>query len=91
MKTRITAKSPTSYQYRSLSAFGMPIKELGNGSYIATKEFHTKKEAIEYLKKRAEMYYEDQRELKEALQDVKCGVLTLDAVTAGIEPINDKL
>lgn len=91
MKTRITAKAPTSYQYRSLSAFGMPIKELGNGSYIASQDFDTKAEALAYLKKRAEMYFEDQKELKEALRDVKCGGLTLDAVTAGIEPINDNL
>lgn len=92
MKTtfKIKAIAPTSYQLRSLLAFGMQYKALGNGSYVAISEiFDTEEEAKAYLEKRADMYYENENELNEALSDIECGVLTLDAVTARIEEIEE--
>ena len=89
MKTRVTATAQTSYQMNSLRSFNFDHTiAVGNRSCIGWSDFETKKEAIAYLRSRAEQYYEDRRELREALQDVKVGVLTLDAVTAYCEPIN---
>lgn len=87
MKIRIKATAPTIYQYRSLCAFNLDNQKSAGGAYIGWSDFDTKKEAISYLMARAESYYEDRKQLREAMRDVKRGVLTLDAVTAYCEPI----
>ena len=90
---RITATAPTSYQLQSLRHFGMEIKKHLHGSYYSTQDFDTEKEAKEYLKTRAEMYFDgnsdnDEVNLIDALDSIeKRGVLTLDAVTAGMEEV----
>ena len=90
---RITATAPTSYQLQSLRHFGMEIKKHLNGSYFSTQDFDTEKEAKEYLKTRAEMYFDgnsdnDEVNLIDALDSIeKRGVLTLDAVTADMEEV----
>lgn len=89
MKTRITATAPTVYQLGSLRAFNLENQKSAGGAYIGWSDFDTKKEAISYLMARAESYYEDRKQLREAIRDVKRGVLTLDAVTAYCEPINN--
>ena len=88
MKTRIKATAPTVYQIRSLGAFNFDNQKSAGGAYIGWSDFNTKKEALAYLRARAELYYEDRKQLREALKDAKRGVLTLDAVTAYCEPIN---
>lgn len=89
MKTRIKATAPTVYQLSSLNAFNLDKRtNHGNGAMTDHSDFYTKKEALAYLCERAARYYESQKELREALRDVKRGVLTLDAVTAHCEPIN---
>lgn len=90
MKVIITATAPTSYQLNSLRAFGINYKENGNGSFTATQEFNSKPEAVAFLKNRAEMYFEDSRELRDAKRDIRLGCLTLDAVTARIERLEKK-
>lgn len=87
MKIRIKATAPTFYQYRSLCAFNLDNQKSAGGAYIGWSDFDTKKEALAYLKERAELYYEDRKQLREAIRDVKRGALTLDAVTAYCEPI----
>ena len=90
---RITATAPTSYQLQSLRHFGMEIKKHLHGSYYSTQDFDTEKEAKEYLKTRAEMYFDgnsdnDEVNLIDALDSIeKRGVLTLDAVTSGMEEV----
>ena len=90
---RITATAPTSYQLQSLRHFGMEIKKHLHGSYFSTQDFDTEKEAKEYLKTRAEMYFDgnsdnDEVNLIDALDSIeKRGVLTLDAVTADMEEV----
>jgi hypothetical protein len=89
MKYTITAIAPTSYQFSSMLSFGMPYIN-SYGRFIASMEFDTEEEAKQYLRKRAEMYYEDEQELNDALYDINnYGHLTLDAVTASIE-INEQ-
>lgn len=90
---RITATAPTSYQLQSLRHFGMEIKKHLHGSYFSTQDFDTEKEAKEYLKTRAELYFDgnsdnDEVNLIDELDSIeKHGVLTLDAVTAGMEEV----
>jgi len=92
-KIRISATAPTAYQLQSLRHFGMEVKKNGNGSYTAHQDFDTEDEAKEYLKSRAEMYFDgnsdnDEQDLIEAFDSIeKHGVLTLDAATARIDEI----
>lgn len=86
---RITATAPTSYQYNSLSRFGMTIKKNGNGSFSSEQVFDSEEEAKAYLVERAERYYDEfEGQVNEHLQDIeKYGMLTIDAVTARMEEI----
>ena len=90
----ITATAPTAYQVQSLSAFGMGYKANGNGSYSASMSFETIDAAKEYLRSRADMYnYESadgsEISLLEMYEDINNGYLTLDAVTAFVNTINE--
>lgn len=89
MKTRIKATAPTVYQLGSLRAFNLDNQKSAGGAYIGWSDFATKKEARAYLRDRAVLYYEHGSKLREALRDVNRGILTLDAVTAYCEPINN--
>lgn len=94
MKAIITATAPTSYQLNSLSAFGMGFKANRNGSYSASKEFDSEEQAKKYLTKRAEKYNDEDPEgsedrLNDMLADIQHGVLTLDAVTAYVEALEE--
>ena len=82
---RITATAPTTYQYRSLTHFGMHIISNGNGSHTAEQEFDTEEEAKEFLIERCNRYFENEDELLEAISDVeKYGMVRLDAVSGSI-------
>jgi hypothetical protein len=82
---KITAIAPTSYQFSSMLSFGMPYIN-SYGRFIASLEFDTEEEAKDYLRDRAEMYFEDEQDLNDAIYEInKYGILTLDAVTATIE------
>ena len=83
----VKAIAPTVYQLSSLTAFNLNTKQLGNGSIVGTAMFETEEDAREFLRDRAELYFENAPELHEALSDIECGCLTLDAVTAHIEKI----
>lgn len=89
---KITAKAPTTYQYNSLSRFGMNIKKHGNGSFTSKEVFNSEEEAKEYLVKRAQMYYDEfEGQVDEHLESIeKYGVLEIDAVTAHIEEIEEE-
>ena len=83
---KIIATAPTVYQYKSLTYFGMPIEDLPDGSFQAEQEFDSEQEAKEFLTQRAEMYFETEEELKDAIEDIKTyGILRLDAASAHIE------
>lgn len=87
---KIKAIAPTPYQLQSLREFGMPIKNLGNGSHVATMEFHTEEEAKDYLKGRARQYNNQdlegsEKRLADMYRDIEHGHLTIDAATARIE------
>lgn len=90
---RISATAPTAYQLQSLRHFGMEVSKNGNGSYSASQDFDTEFEAKRFLVQRADYYFDgnsdnDEKDLIEALDSIeKHGVLTLDAVTAGMEEI----
>ena len=85
MKVKITATAPTSYQTTSLRHFGMGCNANGNGSYSASMTFDTMKDAKEYLVSRAENYFEEEKQTKKAIRDIRnYGVLRLDAVSATI-------
>lgn len=91
MKTVITATAPTAYQYSSLSSFNLDVQKNGNGSFTGTKEFDSKEDAKEYLKERADMYFDSEAEINEAHEEIKKGYLTLDAVTARIEEVEEEI
>jgi hypothetical protein len=87
MKTIVTATAPTSYQYGSLAFFGQPVN-LGNGSFIFEKKFDTKKDAIDYLLSRVEIYAAqngNEKEIKAMRSQAKRGHLRYDAVSAYVE------
>ena len=91
---KITATAPTGYQLQSLRAFGMGVQKNASGSFSACQEFCGKEEAETYLRNRARAYNDedpcgnDQR-LEDMFNDIEHGVLTLDAVTAYIEEIEE--
>ena len=96
MTFKITATAPTTFQLQSLRAFGIGADKNGNGSFSGEKEFETVDEAKEFLKNRASMYNDgDPEGTEEHLADMcdsidRYGSLTLDAVSAHIEEVNEK-
>jgi len=81
---KVIAIAPTVYQLRSVNAFGAS-KKTGNGSFIFEQVFETEQEAKQYLIERAQLYFENEDELTEAIESIeKYGSLTMDAVTGGI-------
>lgn len=89
MKVFIEAIAPTSYQLSSIYSFGLPVKSHANGSYTIKEEFETKKAAQDYLRNRAENYFEVKRDLIDAKQEIQRGRLTMDAVTGYINKVNE--
>lgn len=89
MKIIITATAPTGYQLNSLAAFNLDGKGL-----TRTMEFDSQEEAATYLRNRARQYNDadpcgnDQR-LEDMYADIEHGCLTLDAVTARIEEVEE--
>lgn len=92
MTHRITATAPTVYQKRSLSFFNLNEKANGNGSFTGTMDFESEDDAKEYLISRAEMYYDEyEGQVDEHFEDIqRYGSLTIDAVTARIEEIQEE-
>lgn len=93
---RITAIAPTTYQLRSVRAFGSPVASLGNGSHIFQMDFDTREDAEAYLEKRADYYWEadgfTEEEREEAVSDIKkYGMLTIDAVTGRIDEVESEV
>lgn len=92
---RVIVTAPTRYQQGSMRHFGITSKQLGNGSFYAEQKFENEDEAKQYLKDRAEMYYDgngdnDAENLAEALDSIeRCGRLDLDAASARIEPTEE--
>lgn len=82
----VIATAPTSYQSSSLKHFNMPIKKHGDGSLSASESFATEQEAKDFLKQRAEMYYDEyEGQVDEHIEEIeKFGSLTIDAATARI-------
>ena len=89
-KFKVSAEAPTTYQLRSVRAFGSPIKSHMDGTHTFEQIFDSEKEAKEYLIKRAEIFHEQstEEELQEAISDInKYGSVRFDAVSGGIEEI----
>ena len=84
MKVQIKAIAPTSYQTQSLRHFNIGCQPIGNGGYIGKQIFRTKKEAQEFLRQRAEKYYDCPKDIRGNLW---ANGLAIDAVTAYIEPL----
>lgn len=85
MKVQIKAEVPTSYQLSSIRAFALAeFNSNMSGSFTAHQEFDTIKEAKNFLKKRAEALYFDEKEMKKNLGK---NYLQYDAATAWIEKI----
>jgi hypothetical protein len=88
---KITATAPTTYQLQSLRLFGLNVKSYANGSHVAEEFFNTEEEAKAFLIKRAEMYFESENELNEAISYIEVyGSLRLDAVCGSIEEIEEE-
>lgn len=84
-KVQIRAIAPSSHTYSSLVKFGIPIKSYLNGLHVAKMEFDTIEDAEQYLINRAEMYYESEDELLNAIDDVlQYHQLTIDGAVAHI-------
>lgn len=84
----ITATAPTVYQLNSLRSFKMKVTENANGSFTASQDFETERDAKDYLIKLAEdFYFEDGKEItSNHIENIKkYGSLRLDAVSASIE------
>ena len=94
MKAIITATAHTAYQSKSLLAFGMNVKSHPDGSLTSEMEFEDEAQAKAFLKLRANAWYSSHDttddELNEMLEQVeKYSSLTLDAVTASIDVIDE--
>lgn len=85
----VKAIAPTQYQRRALSRFNLNINEVGSGSFIGTAMFETIEDAKQFLRDRAELYYDEYPgqvdEHLDAIEGIDC--LTIDTVTAHIEKI----
>ena len=92
MTHRIICNIPTVYQYQSLLRFNLNIKANGNGSYTGTMEFYSKQDTKDYLRNRAEMYYDEfEGQVDEYIKDIEdYGILTIDAATARVEEIYEE-
>jgi hypothetical protein len=83
---RVTAQAPIGKQILALRNFGTP-QQLGKGVFTVNKVFTSEEDAMNYLKGRAELYYRG-AELTEVLMDLEMyGSLTIDNVTATIQPV----
>lgn len=82
----VIATAPTGYQSSSLKHFNLPIKKHGDGSFSASETFATEQEAKEFLKQRAEIYYDEyEGQVDDHIEGIeKFGSLTIDAATARI-------
>jgi hypothetical protein len=88
IQTIITATAPTIYQRPILKHFGMPISEVGNGSFTASKEFTNEEEAKDYLTSIAQNYFETDEELQNAYEDINdYNSLRIDGIRATIETV----
>lgn len=91
MLVKLVSKVPTVYQSKSIQAFGLPVQGLIDGSFYCDQEYQTKKDAIDYMLKRAEVLAEDEKELRGMKKCIKKhGVLDWDAATLHIERVNEK-
>ena len=95
MSYQIKAIAPTIYQLHSLRAFNIGSKAIGNGAYIGKIFFNTEEEAKDYLTSRADKYNDEDPEgseskLADMYADISNGALTLDAVTAYINIIDEE-
>lgn len=89
---KVSATAPTVYQIQSLRHFGMDVKKHGNGSFSSEQVFDTEEEAKAYLVERAEKYYDEfEGQVDEHLEGIeKYGMLTIDAVTARIDEVENE-
>lgn len=92
MKYQVKATAPTTYQLQSVRNFGSPIKSNKDGSHTFKSElFDTEQEAKDYLIKRAEMYFENDDDLQEAISDINVyGSVIMDAVSGGIYEVEEE-
>lgn len=90
-KFKITATAPTSYQIGSLRLFGLNVKSYPTGSHVGEEVFDTEEEAKAFLTKRAEMYFEEENELNDAISSIqKYGSLRMDAVSGSIDEFEEE-
>lgn len=95
MKTIIKATAPTAYQLNSLIAFRIGYTKLAGGSYQGVREFESLEAAKKHLKACADAYNDDdpcgsEERLADMYADIEKGHLTLDAVKASIETVEEE-
>lgn len=92
MKYQVKATAPTSYQLQSVRLFGSPIKSNMDGSHTFKSEiFDTEQEAKDYLIQRAEMYFENEDDLQEAIDEInEYGSLSMDAASGGVYEVEEE-
>lgn len=89
MIVKLFSKVPTVYQQNSIKSFGLPVQGLIDGSFYCEKEFQTKKEAINYMLKRADILFDDPKDLKKSKSVIrKKNILEYDAAILSIEKVN---
>lgn len=55
----------------SIKAFGLPVQGLIDGSFYCLQNFNTKKQAINFMLKRAELLISDKKQLRKAINSIK--------------------
>jgi len=92
MKYQVKATAPTSYQLQSVRLFGSPIKSNIDGSHTFKSElFDTEEEAKDYLIERAELFFENDDQLQEAIDEInEYGSLSMDAASGEVYEVEEE-
>lgn len=92
MKYQVKATAPTTYQLQSVRLFGSPIKSNMDGSHTFKSEiFDTEQEAKDYLIERAELFFENDYQLQEAIDEInEYGSLSMDAASGGVYEVEEE-
>ena len=86
MNVIIIGTVPTVYQQSSIRSFKLPVKKNMDGSFTTSEKFKTIKEDRQHLIDVANIYFENSKELKEALYEIKhLNRLSIDAAIVNIK------
>ena len=74
MKTIIKATTPTVHTLGSLTALGMGFEKEPDGSFSASRSFDTKKEAVNFLRRKIKTYMEENNYPKGKISSMLSGI-----------------